>query len=50
MRCAVRLRLNRVESRHSLVRNIFFANQGAFKTDIFGRPNFFTVKKSYEPI
>lgn len=33
MRRAVRLQLNRVESRHSLVRNIFFADQGAFKTN-----------------
>lgn len=33
MRRGVRLQLNRVESRHSLVRNIFFAAQGAFKTN-----------------
>ncbi len=33
MRKAVRLQLNRLESRHSLVRSIFFADQGAFKTN-----------------
>jgi TnpA family transposase len=33
MRRAVRLQLNRLESRHSLVRNIFFADQGTFKTN-----------------
>lgn len=33
MRRAIRLQLNRVESRHSLVRSIFFADQGAFKTN-----------------
>lgn len=33
MRRAVRLQLNRVESRRSLVRNIFSADQGAFKTN-----------------
>lgn len=33
MRRSVRLQLNRLESRHSLVRSIFFADQGAFKTN-----------------
>lgn len=35
MRQSIRLQLNRVESRHSLVRNIFFADQGAFKTNSY---------------